>query len=215
MFRKALLSVALYFSVLATLAAAAPDISTGRYSLTLPAGWQVNPLPPPSDSFTIAMKLAAEATLLLISDLADSLPADPDSLLGSTDLVPEGFTLVERKSLTLGGKAFAMGEYRDTTATGPAAVTRYRAYATTQNGVFFLAILQFTPGLPGTPVTTELETALAGLTLKGTSAIRPLARGRAVPQGERDAAGLRDVLGRKAPAAGRIAIPGSTRFSRD
>jgi hypothetical protein len=215
MLRKALLSVALFLSVLAAVAAAAPDISTGRYSLTLPAGWLVNPQPPPSDSFTIATKLAAGATLLLISDLAESMPADPDSLLGSTDMIPDGITLVERKNLTLGGKAFAMAEYRDTSATGPGADSRYRAYATTQNGVFFLAILNFMPGLPGTPVTTELETALAGLTLKGSSAIRPLARGRAVLRGERGAAGLRDVLGREAPAAGRGAFPGVALFVRD
>ena len=186
----------------AACAAAAPlPINTARYSITFAEGWATTPFFPATDSIAVVMKPESEASAVMVCDIARG-PVDPDSILGSIDLAPEGLEEVSREERRIGPHTFVTAVYRAANPDEENADLRYRVYMTTDNGLFFMAFMSHPDGSAGTGVVIELEAALETLVLKGGSSIRPVVRGRSAPKPAAARLGWRDVLGRRPALSG-------------
>jgi hypothetical protein len=180
-------------------ARAATPATTSRFSLTFPAGWQALPVQTGGDSVMAVFSPTLMAYCYMTSTTTDHAPTaqELDAYLrasGGADSV----TKVTDGTKTLGGKSFTFVEYESADTSGDS--SRVRMYYTSSGSNFFSAILIYDPAT-GSGAVSDLETALATLTLSGTP-IRAWAA-RSLP-------GIRaadhDILGRSRLPSARTAL---------
>ena len=178
--------------------AAGTLVATSRYSLTFPEGWTLFTITQ-SDSFKFVINQELGATCYTASSITDHPVTAPEIAAairqyGQTDSV----TKTTDGAKTLGGKEFSYIEYRNTDASDS---TRARFYYVSSGNLLFTAYTAYTAGGSGNTVVTQVEAALATLTLNANTALRRAGRGDA---GSRPAD--HDLMGRLRPGAARMAL---------
>jgi hypothetical protein len=191
-FKKAmtlLLPMALLCGAAKTRADGVPVVKTG-FSLTFPAGWDVNTYVP-SDSLVLLTDTALEASAILEYEKTDH-PVDLQFWRSAlVQAYSNGFTLVDSGSKMIGGREFLVSAFTEDTAgsedSTPASQGRF--YITGQGNDLLLIWAAF-PDSAKTRAVAEIEQALATLQMTAVS-IRPLARAMRVDPllDQRDALG--------------------------
>ena len=180
-------------------ARAATPVTSSRFSLTFPTGWQALPVQTGGDSVQMVMNIPMQSSCYLSSTTSDHpvTAQELDSMLLSS-AGTDSITKVTGGTKSIGGKSFTYVEYRaaDTATNGD---SRIRLYYTASGTNLFSAMLIYDPAT-GAGAVADVETALSTLSL--TTAIRAWAAG-ARP-------GLRaadhDILGRLQPLATRSVL---------
>lgn len=180
-------------------ARAATPVSTSRFTLSFPTGWQALPVTTGGDSVAAVLNPTMMAYCYMTATITDHpLTAQEVDAYRQAYAGSDSVTKVTDGTKSLGGKSFTYVEYQATdTASGP---SRVRIYYTTSGANLFTTVLIYDPAT-GAGSVADLESALATLSLKST-AIRAWAA-RTVP-GMRPAD--RDVLGRSRSLVARTAL---------
>jgi hypothetical protein len=143
------------------------SFTTSRFQITFPNGWQSLTPPKGADSILIVLKQASSAGGG-VRVTTDAHPLTAEEYDAGRQLVYGLSTsdAVSKGSKTLGGKAFTYAEYTDGNGLG-------RFYFMSSGTQYVVASVSYAPS-EGTAAVTEMESALATLTLPGTP-IHPLA----------------------------------------
>jgi hypothetical protein len=174
-------------------------VTTGKYSLTFQDGWQSFPVGT-GDSVKVVMQPTLEATCYMTASVQDHPLSAQEiaaymALYGGADSV----TQTASGTATLGGKSFNYVDFKSNDSAD--ADTRVRFYYTVSGSLLFNAFVGYDV-TKGTAPVTQVEAALATLTLNGGAALRPVAEWRR--PAFRPA--VHDALGRFRPAAYRTPL---------
>lgn len=190
----------LFTLLLAPLAAfAQTKVDKKTFSLTYPDGWMALPI---GGSDSVAIMMDEEDGAMTWATGMSNIPAASAQIYVSTltQLYTQGYTRTDSSVKTLGGKAFITTGWKSNEAEDSTA--RVRIYVYQQGDYLFVSWLVYDVSESDASV-AEVESALASLVIKVSTAIRRLAWN---PRA--DAAHPRiDVLGRTWTPAGAGRIP--------